>query len=149
MVGNQKTEVTFMIYDGGDGVDVPILAYAADNDTLLFQIQYHPSAAASNLAARTSGTQANQSHAPFFAANGAGIKLSMQSVVDRKRPSAFQADATGSSKAVVNDWFHKRKEVTYVGYEEVFITDNGLGGAVLCYVSRPKLGLLPLDTDFL
>lgn len=140
MVGNQTTNVAFMMYSGDDGLDVPILAYAADNDTLHFHIQYHPPAVASNnLTARNSDYA---SHAPFFAANGAGIKLSMQNVIDQKSPPASQDDATGISKAVVNDWFYNRQDATYVGYEEVF-TDNGWGGHVLCYVSCPTLGLFP------
>ncbi|KAI7786190.1 hypothetical protein LA080_004574 [Diaporthe eres] len=38
LVGNQTTDVACMIYDGGDGVEVPILVYAAGNDTLRFHI---------------------------------------------------------------------------------------------------------------
>lgn len=72
----------------------------------------------------------------------------MQNAIDRKSPPASQDDATGMSKAVVNDWFYIRQDATYVGYEEIF-TDNGWGGHVLCYVSCPTLGLFPLDTDFL
>lgn len=140
MVGNQTTNVAFMMYNGGDGLEVPILAYAADNDTLHFHIQYHPpSPASNNLTARNSDYS---SHVPFFAANGDGIKLSMQNAIDRKSPPASQDDATGMFKAVVNDWFYNRQDATYVGYEEVF-TD------VLCYVSCPTLGLFPHDTDFL
>lgn len=143
MVGNQTTNVAFMMYDAGGSVNVPILAYAADNDTLHFHIQYHPPT--SNLTARDSDYQA---HVPFFAANGAGIKLSMQNAIDPKSPPASQDDATAISKAVVNDWFYNRQGATYVGYTEVF-TDNGFFGHYLCYVSSSTCGLLPIDTNSL
>lgn len=98
MVGNQTTDVAFMIYDGGDGVDVNILAYAARQRYLALPYPDHSPAAASNLTTRNLDYQ---SHASSFAANGAGIKLSMQKVIDRKSPSAWEADATGISKSVV------------------------------------------------
>lgn len=143
------TGVACMIYDGGDGVDVPVLAYAASNDTLHFHTHCHPPAdppaAASDLTTRDSKYQ---SHALFFAANGVGIMLSTQNVINRESRPASQADATGISNTVVNDWFYNRQDATHVRYEKVF-TDTGFGGHVVCYVSRSTLGLLPQDTDFL
>lgn len=79
MVEIQTTTVAFMMYNGGDGLEVPIWAYAAENDTLHFHITPAPD----NLTARNSHYS---SHVSFFTANGAGIKLSMQNVIDRKSP---------------------------------------------------------------
>lgn len=144
MVGNQTTDVAFMIY-GGVGASTSPSWRTPPTTIPCTSTSSQSPAAAADLTDRNSDYQF---HASFFAANEAGIKPGMQRVIDRKRASAYQADATVISKAVVHDWFYHRQDAMYVGYAEV-VTENGFGGHMLCYVSCSTLGLLPLDTDFL
>lgn len=119
--------ITFVLAHGASG-HVPILAYAVNNRTNAFHTQWQRPG---NLTTKRDSTYSE--HQAFFAANGAGIKLTMQAPIAATDPPASSSDATQIANALAQDLILNRAGYTYVGYDEIY-SNNGAQGHAICYI---------------
>ncbi|KAG8623408.1 hypothetical protein KVT40_008384 [Elsinoe batatas] len=110
------------MYKHSSGSEVPILAYQTSDNSTNLHVQWHKPDN-STLSKRDFDYQRR---VPFFAANGAGIKLSVQNKIDPRSPPASSGDATLIAQTVVNDLFYNRQDSTYTGELREWLVTIGI-----------------------